>query len=487
MASNHRLPGILDSTRSKHGSLQPSHARPAATMTTMNVMDWTANMDAQADEMIALEAILGGNFAFSCTDAVTNDTRNDSSSAIIHHGAIRIDPIRPGDRSSVTIAINIAGFRPGAHVGDVALRASHFKQGTKPIPSCPNGSRSWTTVVNSLPPVSLHFALPTAYPSHALPTLSLACAWLANSTLDDLTSHVISTLDAPADANVQLYMAYEAAREAFAAHLASLETLTVSPAVYQMLVDHDRNTKQAEFDQHEFMCLICLTTHRGRDGMPMNVRCPHPQCAVASAVTATAHDTSATTGDAKDVAAKLVWCARPGCTGAARRGDGIYAKMATCMQCQFVFCVFCLRAWHGNASGCESPSTQLVVKAYLDAEKRPKPERDRVHAELAMRYGSAAVMAIVQRHRHEHSIKALLKKLKAQRCPYCRQATIKEGGCNHMTCATCGGHFCYLCGAGLNHLPNYYVHWRGWGENLCEGLWEKGRRGGGGDGLDDDV
>ncbi|KAJ3368718.1 translation termination inhibitor protein itt1 [Allomyces arbusculus] len=363
----------------------------------------------------------------------------------------------------------------------------------------------------------------------------------SNSTLTDLTLHVNSTLDAPADANVQLYMAYEAARDAIAAHLASLGSLDVLPAIFTKLVGHDHDTKQAEFDRHEYTCLICLTTHRGRagialprcahvfcrlclapfftmlikEGMPMNVQCPHPRCAAVSGPSHLgARDASSAdrvTCDLEtalarhpiteswlanligsDLAAQwrvqfiakiyaadptIQWCARPRCTGAARRGDGIYAKMATCMQCQFVFCVFCLRAWHGNASGCESSSAQLVAKAYLDAEKQPKPERDRVHAELAMRYGRAAVMAIVQQHRYENSTKAMLKKLNAQRCPYCRQAVIKAGGCNHMTCATCGGHFCYLCGAGLNHLPNYYVHWKGWGYNLCEGRWEKGRRG----------
>ncbi|KAJ3362782.1 hypothetical protein GGF32_005585 [Allomyces javanicus] len=228
------------------------------------------------------------------------------------------------------------------------------------------------------------------------------------STLVDLTSNVISTLDAPADANVQLYTAYEAARNALARHLSSLDSLAVSPDVYQALVGYDRDTQQAEFDQREFTCLICLSAHRGRADVVLPI-------------------------------------------------------------CDHVFC-----------RSCSVPLFTMLIKEGMPMNVRCSHP----HWRCGM---GAAVMAIVQRHRHEHSIKALLKKLKAQRCPYWRQATIKDGGCNHMTCPTCCGHFCYLCGAGLNHMPNYYVHWSGWGENLCEGLWEKGRHGGGGgDEIDDD-
>ncbi|KNE61048.1 hypothetical protein AMAG_18734 [Allomyces macrogynus ATCC 38327] len=275
----------------------------------LTTMDWLPNLEAQADEILALEAIFEGIFTSARIEPDASTSGHDSSATIVHRGTIRVDAMLPD--GSGTLTLTLTAPKPAQPVGDdFVLRAKQRKRGsarkqlsaavTAPVPLP-------STTVEALPPVLLHFALPATYPSHALPTLSLSCAWLAESTLADLTSHVISTLDAPADANVQLYVAYEAARDALAVHLASLDALAASPAVYQMLVDHDRYTKQAEFDQHEFTCLICLSTHRGRagmslpgcahvfcrsclvpfytmlvkEGMPMNVRCPHPQCAVA--------------------------------------------------------------------------------------------------------------------------------------------------------------------------------------------------------------
>ncbi|KAJ3362783.1 translation termination inhibitor protein itt1 [Allomyces javanicus] len=500
-------------------------------LATTDAMDWSANIEAQADEVLALEAIFEGIFTFTRIEPDTSDPGQDPSAAIVHRGTIHVDAILPDGCRTMTVTATAPKLAPP--VGDdFVLRAKQRKRGparkqASPVATAPASLPS--TTVEALPPVLLHFALPATYPSHVLPDLSLSCAWLADSTLADLTAHVISTLDAPADANVQLYMAYEAVRDALAAHLASLDVLAVSPAVYQMLVDHDRDTKQAEFDQHEFTCLICLTTHRGRagvamagcahvfcrsclvpfytmlvrEGMPMNVRCPHPQCAVVpaarDAAPATADDAAAVHDPEAALAAHPIteswlatligdqlasqwrvqfiekvyaadpamqWCARLGCTGAARRGDGRYAKLATCLQCRFAFCVYCLRAWHGNVSGCELPSSHVVVEAWVAAENLPEHERDRAHAELAMRYGRATVAVIVQRYRDEQATLAYLQE-NAKSCPYCGQATIKSAGCNHMTCGACRGHFCYLCGDGLNHLPNFYAHWSEGGGTKC--------------------
>ena len=41
------------------------------------------------------------------------------------------------------------------------------------------------------------------------------------------------------------------------------------------------------------------------------------------------------------------------------------------------------------------------------------------------------------------------KKYELKKCPYCQILTLKNGGCNHITCLYCGKNWCWLC----NGLP----------------------------------
>jgi len=41
-------------------------------------------------------------------------------------------------------------------------------------------------------------------------------------------------------------------------------------------------------------------------------------------------------------------------------------------------------------------------------------------------------------------------------CPICGIATEKLSGCNHMTCSSCGGHWCWLCSSALGHVSWHY-------------------------------
>jgi hypothetical protein len=41
-------------------------------------------------------------------------------------------------------------------------------------------------------------------------------------------------------------------------------------------------------------------------------------------------------------------------------------------------------------------------------------------------------------------------------CPMCSTPTVKAGGCNHMTCKNCNGHWCWICG---KEIENGNVGW----------------------------
>eukprot|EP00439_Symbiodinium_sp_Y106_P000575 s6639_g1.t1 len=41
----------------------------------------------------------------------------------------------------------------------------------------------------------------------------------------------------------------------------------------------------------------------------------------------------------------------------------------------------------------------------------------------------------------------------ARTCPGCGARIVKDGGCNHMTCAYCRANFCWLCGRQMHGIP----------------------------------
>lgn len=43
-------------------------------------------------------------------------------------------------------------------------------------------------------------------------------------------------------------------------------------------------------------------------------------------------------------------------------------------------------------------------------------------------------------------------------CPTCRAIIFKNGGCNHMTCTSCGQHFCWTCNMRFNASEQYRAH-----------------------------
>jgi len=108
-------------------------------------------------------------------------------------------------------------------------------------------------------------------------------------------------------------------------------------------------------------------------------------------------------------------------SGPEKRPVGIQGtdRLAVCENCNLAFCIICLASWHGDFVRCEPRDTTQLT------------EEDQA------------------------SLNFILKNTSP--CPYCSVPCQKSMGCNHMTCAQCKTHFCYLCSAWLN--PDHpYAH-----------------------------
>lgn len=101
-------------------------------------------------------------------------------------------------------------------------------------------------------------------------------------------------------------------------------------------------------------------------------------------------------------------------TGPAKRAIGVRGmdRLAVCEDCTIAFCIVCLASWHGDFVRCEPRDQNQLT------------EEDQASLNFIMKNTSP--------------------------CPYCSVPCQKSHGCNHMTCAQCKTHFCYLCGAWLS-------------------------------------
>jgi len=108
----------------------------------------------------------------------------------------------------------------------------------------------------------------------------------------------------------------------------------------------------------------------------------------------------------------LKWCPSPDC-GKVVPKPGIFSNKATC-ECGTVMCFKCGGGWHPGK--CQ--------------------------------YEGAAAFYIWQSTNPN-----------VAKCPHCRVVTLKEAGCNHMTCRRCENHWCWVCRARLDS-KTYFYHWK---------------------------
>ena len=119
-------------------------------------------------------------------------------------------------------------------------------------------------------------------------------------------------------------------------------------------------------------------------------------------------------------------------TGPEKRAVGVRGmdRLAICEDCTLAFCVVCLSSWHGDFVRCEPRDANQLT------------EEDQASLNFIMKNTSPCAYCSVP---CQKSFGCMFNMITSFRTT---QADHTSG--NHMTCAQCKTHFCYLCGAWLD-------------------------------------
>lgn len=114
-------------------------------------------------------------------------------------------------------------------------------------------------------------------------------------------------------------------------------------------------------------------------------------------------------------------------------------RFRQCPTCQFSFCRFCNKTWHGT-SPCPLPSTASFLTSYM-ATPPDSPAREA----FEKRYGKKQLTRMVAEWVEQRANADWFEK-HTRACAGCGTRVNKSAGCNHMICSKCAAHFCYRCG-----------------------------------------
>ncbi|KAF2028563.1 RING finger protein-like protein [Setomelanomma holmii] len=350
-----------------------------------------------------------------------------------------------------------------------------------------------------LPSLRVAIDLPITYPATSPPSIHLSTtpSWLPSDVSQRLVGEAQSLWDEYGGGTI--LFSYISALQEQAETVFGLEELTLPADMRKELLEYSARMKRELFDKETFDCEVCLEPKKGsvcyrmercshvfcvaclqdyynnciKEGDVNNVKCMSTECGKSGGSKRKkdrllspkellqiplARETVERYAKIKrkkkiESDPTIIYCPRSWCQGAMRtdkypkitdvtqmddsdsemeedtptqpdtatteggvqkRAIGVRGmdRLAVCEDCTLAFCVVCLASWHGDFVRCEPrDKTQLT-------------EDDQA------------------------SLNFILKSTSP--CPYCSVPCQKSYGCNHMTCAQCETHFCYLCGSWLN-------------------------------------
>ncbi|TCD70047.1 translation termination inhibitor protein itt1 [Steccherinum ochraceum] len=355
-----------------------------------------------------------------------------------------------------------------------------------------------------LPPLLLDIVLPPTYPTHSAPhilSIHATHSWLPSNM--GIQRRLAEMWNAGEGV---LYTWVEWIRSG--EFLDALELTSTKESLRVLRIPHpelsllmpyltayESSTQMARFSQMSYNCQICLTSIKGArcfllscshvfcrscledfwklciaEGDIGRVGCPDPKC-VKEGREANEDEVRRVVTEEEIRRWKwlrqkrmlerdpgMVHCPNPSCQNPVPQPPNVdevegtgWNRLRTCSHCNYSFCVYCKRTWHGPLTDCPLRATEQFVQEYIAL---PEGSAERVLIER--RYGKANVLRLVAKYEEDAANRKWLEQ-STTACPTCRVPVEKSLGCNHMTCAKCGQHFCYRCGDKLAS-SNPYGH-----------------------------
>ena len=431
---------------------------------TLDPDERSSNLEAQAEEHMALEAIYGDEL-----EAITMPPEDvhDARSSTMCVFELRVAVELPG-----TLAVEVPPLPPL----DAALRAAGLKTDRLADNRC--------LQLSGLPPICLRFRFPPSYPSRSPPEWALRCSWLSDDQLAQLAggldeqwtegcpvislwtewlrSSALETLPVDLLAPLRLPSPHEPPRLAAAR---AYRYPRSAAAVLLEIAKHSELELEGAWQGSLHACGICLEEHVSLDcvrfvrcrhtfckacvsgyfesqlgeGAATSLFCPEPSCRTAATPPEVRQLLppglyeryerqllQASLDEMKDV----VWC--PRCQYPALLQEGDNGRLALCGECGFSFCTECRKGWHGLA-----PCANLAQR-WRDADEEGREA-------LRKKYGDKVMEEVQSSEWMSENTKP---------CPRCSTAVEKNGGCNHITCKSCSFEWCWLCMA--KYSPGHF-------------------------------
>ena len=101
-------------------------------------------------------------------------------------------------------------------------------------------------------------------------------------------------------------------------------------------------------------------------------------------------------------------------------------RLRTCEACDYSFCVFCKRSWHGPITPCNTPTTNTFLLEYMSL---PEDSPRRIVMERML--GRENVKRMVRKYEEDEKNRAWMEE-STTACPGCQVRCQKSHGCNHV-------------------------------------------------------